>query len=369
MNIVKKILNVFGIILAWFLSIALILMLVVSPMVLSLLSLLDAQTITKALTSGLTGPSAYVQEEEGPHITKLSNTESGNLDTSQVDQGLLDSIMGSTGMDQETLNKLLSSNVAQELIEAYTNDMTNAITGGGGEVQFNAEKVKQIVNDNMDEIVEVLQEVSPEFADKSADEIKQQIGKLIDENVDELIAAVPKPEDIKNQIAQSNPELETALEIIAMKDTIKAAIVGAIVALSVLIFLCRIPGFRGFRWLATILFIGGGLNAVMSVGLLLSSSLVGSLTAANPALAGIVTAILSSFTTGMLIRTAVMIVSAVVLLVVYIIIKKARKKKLAALQAAEETVAEETAEITEEAAEALPEETVAAVAGEESADK
>ena len=65
-----KALNVIGIILAWILSICLVLWLVVTPMVLSGLSFLEPETITKVVSSTLTGgaqsPSSSAKEDFVP---------------------------------------------------------------------------------------------------------------------------------------------------------------------------------------------------------------------------------------------------------------------------------------------------------------
>ena len=53
-----KVLNVFGIILAWLLSIALVALLIAAPVTFSALSLLDAENITNAVADSLGTPSA-----------------------------------------------------------------------------------------------------------------------------------------------------------------------------------------------------------------------------------------------------------------------------------------------------------------------
>ena len=164
----------------------------------------------------------------------------------------------------------------------------------------------------------------------------------MDEGAEDIVNALPKPEDIKKELMESNPALETALQILAQKDMIMLAIIGVIVVISALIFVCRIPGLRGFRWLAVNLFVGGGFNAFTSVGLLVSKSAVSQIAEdAGPQIAGIIGSLLGDFTTGMFIRTAVMLVSGGALLTVYILIKKAKAKKLAAAEQAEALVVEE----------------------------
>jgi len=354
MNGAKKALNVFGIILAWFVSIALVILLVVTPIVFSALSLLSADTITKALTQSFV-PSAEAQEEpDTVQIVQLSDTTEETVpDTTiagGVDIGDLGGIFGDD-ISQETLDKILASNAAKELIQAYTDDLANAFTGADGQMQFNGEKIKSIVNDNIDEIVDILQEAVPELADMDAEELKSNILKAVDEGADEIVNTLPKPGDIKQQIVESNPALETALQILAQKDTIKLAIIGVIVVLSALIFVFRIPGLRGFRWLAVDLFVAGGINAFTTIGLLVSKTAVGEIAKeAGAQVAGIVGALLSDFTVGMLVRTVVMLVAGGALLTVYILIKKCKAKKLNTEEISAEETSVEEAPVAEAAA-------------------
>ena len=78
---------------------------------------------------------------------------------------------------------------------------------------------------------------------------------MVEEKAEEIIQALPKPEQIKEEIVERSPEVEMLLNILEKKDTIELVTVGVIAALCVLIFLCRLWGFRGFRWLAVDLFV------------------------------------------------------------------------------------------------------------------
>lgn len=336
MGVAKKILNVLGIIVAWLLSILLVVMLVVTPIVFSTLSLLDAKTITKAFTGvvsnmGTTEDAGAAGEVEDYGLVKLSNTSqdavsAGGDDMSQITSDMLGSLVGDA-IPQEALDAILNSKAAQELISTYAEDIANAISGSGEDAKFNADKLKQIVNDNMDEIVEIIQTASPDMADVDIEEIKTTIQTAINDNADEIVQALPKPEEIKQQLVQESPELEMALDILAAKDTIKLAIIGVIVVLSGLIFACRLCGFRGFRWLAVDLFVAGGIGLLPSLGLTFGASAVNDMLADNAVLSSVVGSIVSSLATGMLIRVLIMLLCGGGLLTAYIFIKKAKAKK------------------------------------------
>lgn len=339
MNGAKKAFNILGIVLAWLLSVALVVLLVVTPVVFSALSLLSTDTITKAVAQNL-GSSAEAPEQTGEvQIVQLSDTAeentSGSADMSEF--GELDKLFGDN-ISQESMEAILSSKVVAELMDTYLGDVANAFTGDSSQTQFNSEKIKTVVNENIDEFAEVLQKNVPELADMDMAELKSKVLEAVDESADEIVNALPKPEEIVG----NNPGLGTVLQILAKKDTIKLAVVGVIVVLSALIFVCRIPGLRGFRWLATNLFVGGGFGAFTTVGLLISKSAVGEIAQQSGAqVAGVVGALLSDFTGGMLVRTIVMLASGGALLTVYILLKKLTAKKLEAAQHTEEQPVEE----------------------------
>ncbi len=323
----KKALNVVGIVFASLLSIVLVILLIISPLVLSALSLLDAQTITKALTGAVTSQIGGDSAAENYQVVTLSNAPTdGSTDISKIGEDALKSILGED-VSQEALGMILSSNVAKEVLEAYTQDMTNAFAGKDAAAQFNAEKIKSIINENMDEVVDILQKVSPESANLNRQELEDKIRQAIDEGAEQMVQALPAPKDIQESVAEGIPALATAFEILAKKNTIKLAIIGVLVVLSGLIFLCRLWQLRGFKWLAVDLFIGGGFNALTSVGLLVSASAVEQIAAQDAVVGGLVGSLLSELTTGMWVRTAVMLVAGGGLLAAYIFIKKAREQK------------------------------------------
>lgn len=323
----KKVWNVLGIIAAWLLSIILVLMLIISPMILSVLSLLNADTITDVLADSLTAgaPSAQAQ----PEVITLSTASQAQTPTDMLTGMLGDNVT------PEQLDKILSSKVAKELIGSYTKDMANAFGGGNQAPEFDAEKLKTIVNDNIDEVVGILKELSPELADVDEAEIKANIQKAVDEGAEEIVSALPKPEEIKQEIMQNSPELGLVFKVIAKKNLIKLAIIGMIVLLSGLIFVCRLCGFRGFRWLAVDLFVGAGFGILICAGLLFGASMLDAVVAGEPIVGALIGTLLSAFTKGMIIRTVVMLLSAVGLLLAYIfVVKKALTKKTSVLEAA-----------------------------------
>ena len=324
----KKPLDVLGAIAAWLLSIALVVTLLATPVLFSALSLLNANTVTKVVSGLLTTRQNHDEAPrmEAPQAKPLSHVTKTADTAEDVGKDVLTDLFGDD-ISPDQISAILDSKAAKELIDAYTEDLTGAFAGGDKAPEFNAEKIKSIVNENIDDIVDVLQKNIPELADKSPEELKKEITKAVDENAHKLIEALPDPETLRQQLAEENPLLEAFMAVIAMRDTIRLLLIVAIVVLSGLIFACRIPGVRGFSWISVDLFTAGGLGMLVSVVLLMASSALGSSTEAYGAeLVGLVSVLLSSFTTGLFVRYGVMLVFGGVLLTAYLLLKKYRKQ-------------------------------------------
>ncbi len=373
----KKILDVVGIVIALLLSLELVIMLVLTPIAFSALSLMNGQTVVQLLDEALSSQKESQPSAEGikdVKVTTLSVTIPADLPAEipsdildDLPQDVLDKLPAEIPSDipielptdvpedvpvdtfvenvgkemlekylgndvsQEQITAILSTNTAKELLVAYAEDLTNTISGNTSEpAKFTTETVKTVINKNIDEVVEVLQTVVPEYAEKDVEEIKTSIQEVVEDRGEEIIQSIPQPEEVKQHIAEANPAVEQALHIIAMKNTIELIDIGIIFLLSALVFVCRLKGFKGFRWVATDLFIAGGLNAIICVGLRVSASAVNEIAKqAGEQIAGIIGSLLHTFTDGMIIRTAIMLASGVVLLAIYLVIKKHKAKKRA----------------------------------------
>ena len=324
----KKPLDTLGAIAAWLLSMVLVVTLLVTPILFSTLSLLNANTVTKVVSGLLTtGQDEQKPQVEAPQIQKLSNVTKTADTAEDVGKDVLSDLFGDN-LTPDQVSAILNSKAAKELIEAYTEDLTGAFAGSDQAASLNAEKVKSIVNENIDDIVDVLQKNVPELADKSAEELKQEITKTVNENADKFVEALPDPADLKQQLSEENPMLETAMIVIGKRDTVKLALIAAILVLSGLIFACRLPGTRGFSWLAVDLFTAGGLGMLITVALKMASSALGSsIDTYGADLVSLVGVLLGSFTTGMFVRYGVMLAFGGILLTAYILLKKIQAKK------------------------------------------
>ena len=320
-----KALNVLGIIVAWILSIILVVLLFVSPVLLSTLSVVTPDNLQKTVTS-----------IEIPDL----------IDAMEIE-----------GIDSENdqLQELLSTDAVQEVYEAYVSDIFGALDGDVPQTSLTEEKLQEIVHNNIDELYEIVAAESPDLADLPEEEAKKAVETMLSESMSELMAQLPSPESLVQEMEGQSSEMDTALEVLKNMDTIKFSFIAVLVVLSGLIFVCRLFEFRGIRWLSTDLFVATGLSALVCIGLSLSTSLIGALVEGSPVAGLFAGELISSLVSGVYIRTGIMLVAAIGLLVAYIFIKKNRKQKVAAEQsvaaidAPVEAVTEEAVDTSAEA--------------------
>lgn len=299
------------------LSVILVLVLMVTPVLLSALSMLSLNTITKVVTEAV-GQISAKQTEDIEDSSVLS-------EGIQQAKSAVEDVFGEH-LNQKSLDKMMDSNAAKEVIAIYTEDLTNALTGSNKQSRLSADTLKEIVDENMDEILDIAQEFDEDLTKDDLKELESDILREVDENAGEIIAAIPDPKEIKNELTKSLPGMTAALHILAMKNAFKAMLIGLIVLLSALIFVCLLPNFRGFRCLAVNLFVGGGISgllcAVFGFGM---SVLLGVMPV--PVIATVAKVMLGTFTRGLVLRTAVMLMSGGLLLTAYLVINKLRAKK------------------------------------------
>ena len=294
MNGFQKTCNVFGIIFAWILSFVFVAVLIVSPLVLTTLSVVE--------------PSKAGDMLQQMNVADLVAPESDDPNMNAA------------------MEDLLASDAAKKVTELYVQDIYNAMSGEVQEKNLTPEMLRQIAEEHMDELVKIVQDndLLPEY---SAEEIRDEILTLADDYAEEVLAMLPDVQQVKEEVVGDSAELKIVFRILAKKDMIAAVIVALTVVLAALIFVCRLPGFRGFRWLATDLYVGGGFLLVQCLAVVVGAGFVlQNLSSASPAVS-LVIPVVTSLRNGLLIRTAIVLAVAVLFTVIYVLIKKARKKK------------------------------------------
>ena len=344
-----KVLNVFGIVLAWILSIAMVVMLIAAPLTLSALSLLEPENILELISQAVVGnnESAAAQPLEEATFQQLSvETEAATEETATAGGIKLDGIQDIVGdaASKEMLEKVLASDAMSELLSAYTKDFANVIAGKNKEKEFTPELLVKVVEENLDEITQIVVESGTPLTDAQKEQFKSQLQTSVQDKAEEIVAAMA-PEELKEAMVEGNEEMELAFTVMASKNEIRGMIVGMIVLISLLIFGLRFPGLRGMRWLSANLFTAGGFNALICVALGIGTTAVKGVVAGvnaidGTAMDGVIGTLLGQLTKGMIIRTVVIFVAAIALLVGYILLKPFVRKKqgMAAEPAAEEII-------------------------------
>ena len=287
-----KVLNVFGIIFAWILSIALVITLFVAPVTLSALSNVKPEKIVDTMSEMDVSDSFLEIETE-----------------------------------DEQLKELLSTDTVQELYETYVGGLSGIFEEEPVQNMLTEEKINEIIHNNIDELYQIYIEMEPDAATIPVEEAKQKAEEVFSEGVSELVTKLPSTEELRQNIMTENPQMDMIKDLLAGADTIKLSYVAGIVVLCVLIFVCRLHGFRGFRWLSVDLFVATGFAALICLSLSIVPEMLGTLIEGQPAVASLVQEFFDVFAVGVYVRTGIMLLSGVVMMVLYVLIKKAIAKK------------------------------------------
>ena len=293
----KKVLNVFGIIFAWILSIILVVNLIVAPIIMSTLSLLTPKKLTDLA-----------------------------LDTGAITEFIKGSINNPNG---EEVEELLSTNFAKQTLELYLSDAVSAFGGNKGEGKLTAEVLQNLANENMDELIIFAREYGAYGKEYSDEEVKQDVENRMLSKAEEMLKIFPDPQEIIERESRRNTDTYVIMSIIGSTTKIKISVIVSLIIVAALIFVCRLGGFKGVRWLSVDLFVASGVLALVCAGLGFGLGAIEQLIPMEAARA--FEGLLTTFKTGVFVRSAVVLVAAVALIVAYVFIKKALAKKAAAV--------------------------------------
>ena len=275
MKALKFIGNFFGVILSIVLSLILVVLLIAMPILSAASSLVQPETITDLVLD-------YVE------VIK-SNPD--------IQAGLAE-----TGITAEQVGKVLESDFVEDLIEVYVEDVFSVIDGNSP--KLNVETLREIANDNMDELVELFKDIAPnldmEEIPVTDEDIQAAIHQIVDELGAEIIASLPTPEDLgiipsgkaaagsssaatsleaTEPTTESLPELigdgpveepvddtATLLQVVRKlhDGTIMMTLIAVVAVISLLIALFRWPRFKGFMWLGVDYAIAAGVSFLLA---------------------------------------------------------------------------------------------------------
>ncbi len=343
METFKKIMSGFGLILAIPLILILTLLLTLSPTISTATSILTPEKLTDIVSSTA---SAVVTDADAAQMlfpTDRSETPSDDapqhneaVEGNTVDSAEISSALEDMGLNlsPELMDKLLNSKMADELLSAYIGDFSNSLAGANEEPQFNSENIKEIVNNNFDEVIEIVQQEIPEAAEVPAETIKAELSAKIDENLDFIFENVPSPETISQQIVGEIPEFEIVFQILANRPVIIGGLVAILLALCLLIILFRLPFYRSARWIGVDLICGSILNGIFAIAVLLVpvllpqifSELVPDLPVS--VIQNAISPLFSSLGVGLIIRDLIMLAIGIALTVLGVNLKRRKKAKM-----------------------------------------
>ena len=225
--------RIVGILFAIIFSIPLFALLVATPVYSSLVGVIDADTI-------------------GTTINEVVDTTIEQIDF----QELLIQMEGSEGqpaMSEEEaeqmgtmLESLLASDAAEEILNSYSADLANFLTGNETAVkQLTPDKLAQIVDENIDELTTIVEEFIPEEempADK--EEIKTAVKEMVNDFAGEMMESLPTPEDVATN--SELQEMQQTIQIIT-NPAIVTALYVAMGIFAALVFVCLLKtgGFIG----------------------------------------------------------------------------------------------------------------------------
>lgn len=319
MKFVKGLLNFIGRFLASILASVLIMLLIVAPICGAISSFVKPDFLPK-LVSQIDFATLLESDEEVKNALKEQ------------------------GIEAEHIDAILKSDAAKEALELYSEDLANALSGKDKDPKFTNEAIKEIFEDNSDQLVELVKEMVPEAKDKKDSEVKEELLAAIDESGDEIFGFLPPTEEFAEMMTDM-PNANAVSDVFDfLQNKLMPTVYLAIFAVALLIFLLRPVRFSGLMWNGVLFTIGSVIMFAISFG---TQSGVDAIGNESSEIADMI-APFASAVSGMFMPYAIgYVIIAVAFIAVYIttvVIRKSRKA--AKLKAAAEAAA--TAPIAEE---------------------
>ncbi len=305
MKALKFLGNFFGILIASVLSIALVLVLVVSPAVTSAMSFFKPSTVEEIIKSEEFRDSVFSEE-------------------------LLEDSLESDNVSKEALSEILESDAFDELYSLVAEEISTMLNGKAELTAISKKSIVNVIENNIGEISRIAYK-HVDDPDVTLDEIKSEILNSVDENAEKLV------EEVKEMKVELVHDLDNdILEPLQLFNPTNVSVLvwGAILLLAALILLVRFPRFKGFMWNGVCFFIGfigtflTHLYAGKAVELVVTDY-SGELDAVKGLLSSVTDVAKSGFKTHMIVYIIIAILSTAV----FIICRVSRSKKAAAAAA------------------------------------
>ena len=223
----KKVLNVFGILLALLFSLALVPLLIANPALRAVADFLQPETVEQ------------VAAETIAQLDRVDLSEAIQI-YPELTQALTE-----LGLTPEAAQALLGSQAVQEVLNTLVGDAAQVLQGSYTTSTLTPAELQRIAAENRAELISILRLAAPSEMAALTDE---QVGQAIDSLVQEY--ALPLLTELDRALLEAQVQLQDYLvEIHLVLEYSKIGLLVAALVLAVLIFLCRWPQQKGFLWL------------------------------------------------------------------------------------------------------------------------
>ncbi len=248
MKAFKTILNIIGVLLAIIFSVITLGTLMITPIISSASSFLQADTLHKMISE-----------------VDLSETFESYLTDAAPESW--------SELDVEFLDDFMSSELVKDIIDLYLNNLLGIIEEDRM-ASINQEQIDMLLNKHMPEMISLIRPSIPSELPVTDAEITQYATTALTPILADLVALLPTLEDLGLD--------STTISILHMlhDGTLLRYTICTIIILSLLIVLCRFSRFKGFAWLTAVYLLAAlilfllGQNAQNIVTTLLSEELI-----------------------------------------------------------------------------------------------
>uniref|UniRef100_UPI004057906E hypothetical protein n=1 Tax=Acetatifactor sp. TaxID=1872090 RepID=UPI004057906E len=257
MDVLKKIGNIFGILFAFVLSVALMVVLIAIPIVSAASSFTQGETLHQVMA-----------EIDYSQVITAAVVNSDVVNTEDVV-----TVGPEQGVSSDILEDIMNTEAVGEVLDLYMEDAFAALEGGG-EISLTPEALQEIAGEHMDELIGVAKEFLGEDVEMTDEQVSEFVSQTVEEHADTIIEMLPPVEEmlpIRQDAASIQQEENTDVTqmlvdaLISLRNgtSVMAVIIVAVI-ISVLILLCRITRLKGFMWLGVVYLISAGLALIGS---------------------------------------------------------------------------------------------------------
>lgn len=309
MKALKIIGNIFGILFAIVLSILLLVTLIASPIVTAASDFVKPETIRETVTK--------------IDIQKVLVDNNIDLGASMEDYGI----------PSEAVVEIMKTDAVGEVVELYAKELTAAISGE--DVSYiTPDAIKQIADENLSDLVDIIFDFIPEEEipeDMTVEEMKTEVEtkftEYVDTNAEEIVSFLPSPKELIVETVDTEI-IETIRYV--QNGTFTTALWIAIAVLSLLIFGCRWPRFKGFMWLGVVFLLGAAFTFVLSS--VFNTALIDYIIAMIPGFEGVVAPAMATVSAS-IIKMGIILAALTALFIAVFVVGRvflAKKKKAVA---------------------------------------